>query len=405
MARVQIFKGVILMDKENKFKVSNPVIRALKPLGKYDRYLVWYALKGFPEGENTLTVSKRTFMQQFGIEDGSKTREQLKMAMKDMIKKTVIVLDEDISPTGELAAFPLVSTVLVKKDQIYMERPQYATDFIAKIKDNYTWFYIDQLIKLDGLYSPKIYQFARILLNRLNDHKITWEWHIETTHTNPYDSLKSWLNLENSTTYKNFKNIEDKILIPAIKEINEKCSDCHIFYDPTENKRGAKNKVKSITLHIADAKPVEAESEVPIQQNYWYDSIPEAPSLTTATLRKVAQSIVDEMDGSWLFSNRLTATASEAERLRSAITKQNIRTGLLRFVILNYESVRSRGIVIKNKQQYMIGTIKKVFADLNDDYSNYNSTQAQEFLQKLGEAHRLDQKNFIKKFGLKIEKK
>lgn len=394
------------MEENNKkFKLANVITRALKPLKKYDRYLLWYSLCAFTEGETKVVVSKEKFMKDFGIEHGKMQEEMISKAMTDMISKTAVILDKDVSPTGNKVACSLIYWCEEQGDKIEIKRLPEVVELLDGIRNDYTWYYLDQLAKLDGTYSPKIYEFARMLLVRFNQHKVSWEWHIEPSHTNQYDSLKSWLDLVDLPAYKNFYEIERRILLPSIKEINDKCSDCHIFYDSSENKRGAKNKVKSIVLHISDSKPVEAESEVPIQQDYWYDSIPEAPSLTTATLRKIAQVIVDEMDSSWLFSNQLTATASEAERLRSSITKHNIRRGLLRFAILNYESVRSRGIVIKNKQQYIIGTIKKVFADLNDDYSNYNSTQAQEFLQKLGEANRLDQKNFMKKFGLKIEKK
>lgn len=377
-------------QNDNKFKAPNPVLRALKPLAKYDRYLVWYALKGFEDGATKLTVPKAAFMKQFGIDNGKEQRSLLKEAMRNMITKTAVVLEDENGE--ELDAFPLINRITLKNNQITMSRGVEAAELVLKLsKDNYTWLYIDQLIKLDGLYSPKFYQLARILLTRADSNKVEWEWHIDKTPTNKFESLKTWLDIEKVKAYENFYEIERRIIIPAISEINKKCSDCYIFYDPTENKRGAKNKVKSITLHISNTKPNDLETDLDIPQTHWYHLVPEAQLLSKAHLEKVAKHISEALEKTHPYNSK---------DLQSMSRLPYFKKGLLRYAILRYEQYRMDGFVIKNRVQYINQIVDQIFAPFDDEYDTYGTELSMKLLGDLEIHHLVEQKEFMRIFKL-----
>ena len=367
------------MNQESKkFKLANVITRAMKPLSKYERCLLWYALCSFPEGATDVVISKQQFKSDLGIEKGANTDALITKAIKDLVKNTVVVIPADVSPTGNKVACAVVYWCEEQKDTIELKRLPEMVQLMDEIRTDSTWYFLNQLAKLDGTYAPKIYQLAKMRLSQAKRKNVDFVWHLETTPTNPYESLKKWLDIENNThTYNNFSRIESKILIPAIREINEKCDDIHIVYDASENKRGAFNKVEAIVLHISSIKPPTVRISAPIEMRYWYENVPEYKLIAPQNRADLSKHIEVRIASSPL----LKLASDEARTFK-------LKQGLFRYAIFALLNAINQNKYVRYKSKYLCGIIDTLFDKIenkDEEYSDYEERQALELLNDLTE--------------------
>lgn len=364
------------MSQESpKFKLANVITRAMKPLSKYERYLLWYALCSFPVGATEVVISKRQFKSDLDIETAANTDALITKAIRDLVKNTVVVIPADVSPTGNKVACAVVYWCEEKEDQIELKRLPEMVQLMDEIRTDSTWYFLNQLAKLDGTYAPKIYQMAKMRLSQSKRKKVDFVWHLETTQTNPYESLKKWLDIEGVPTYKKFYKLEEKILLPAIREINMKCNDCHIHYDASENKRGAYNKVESIVLHISSIKPPMDHISAPIELKYWYENVPEYKLISDQERTDLSKRIEARIKSNSLFKS----SPDEAKEFKA-------KKGLFRYAIFSLLHAISNDKHIRYKSKYLCGIIDKLFDTMeNKDfiYSDYEEDEAHKLLWSL----------------------
>ena len=362
-------------QESKKFKLANVITRAMKPLSKYERYILWYALCSFPTGSTEISISKTQFKTDLEIEKGSNTDVLISKALKDLVQSTVVLIPADISPTGNKIACSVVCWCEEKGDVIELKRFPEIAQLMDEIRTDSTWYYLDQLAKLDGTYSPKIYQMAKMRLSQSKRKKVDFVWHLETTQTNPYESLKKWLDIEEIPTYKKFYKLEEKILLPAIREINLKCSDCYIHYDASENKKGDYNKTESIVLHISSIKPPTDHISAPIEMKYWYENVPEFKLINTQERTELSRRIETRIKSNNLFKS----SPDEAKEFKA-------KKGLFRYAIFSLLHAINNDKHIRYKTKYLCGIIDKLFDTMeNKDflYSDYEEDEAHKLLWKL----------------------
>lgn len=364
------------MNQESpKFKLANVITRAMKPLSKYERYLLWYALCSFPVGATEVVISKRQFKSDLDIETAANTDALITKAIRDLVKNTVVVIPADVSPTGNKVACAVVYWCEEKEDQIELKRLPEMVQLMDEIRTDSTWYFLNQLAKLDGTYAPKIYQMAKMRLSQSKRKKVDFVWHLETTSSNPYESLKKWLDIESIPSYKKFAKIEEKILLPAIREINTKCSDCHIHYDSSENKKGDYNKIESIVLHISSIKPPTDYISAPIEMKYWYENVPEFKLINVQERTELSRRIETRIKSNHLFKS----SPDEAKEFK-------VKKGLFRYAIFSLLHAISNDKHIRYKTKYLCGIIDKLFDTMeNKDflYSDHEEEEAHKLLWNL----------------------
>lgn len=130
---------------------------------------------------------------------------------KTIIGKVVEVKN----PNGDWEMFNIVSYAKYKNKQglITLEINSKAEPYLLELKDFFTSFKLRNALSLDGKYSIRLYQLSKSNLYRKS-------FVIEV------EELKKKLKLTQKS-YEQFSNINAKILIPSIKEINQK-TDIHI---------------------------------------------------------------------------------------------------------------------------------------------------------------------------------
>lgn len=92
--------------------------------------------------------------------------------------------------------------------------------------------------KVNGYYTQRFYELFR-----------SWS-NVRSEVTFDVDYLKKWLELDNQKSYKLYSNFKNKVILAAIKEINEKLNMKVSF---KENK--SSRKITSITFKISDSEP------------------------------------------------------------------------------------------------------------------------------------------------------
>lgn len=362
--------------EDNKFKMANVLTRAIMPLPQYSKKLFYYSLCVFDEGKLSAKFPLSQFMKDMSIGKQRKNEITTNEAMKQLVLDTMVLIPKEISPTGNKIACSVISDVeyIEESNEIMISRNKKIMPLLDAMKKDYTFFFLDQLIKLDGQYSPKIYQMCRILLQKSRGKIVDFKWYIEPTSTNPYENLKTWLNINDKkrdkskeNSYNNFYKIQNRILIPSIQEINEKCNDCYIEYDPSENKKGTHGKVEYIVLHI---KPKNYQIRKQLVSSIkWFKDIPEYREMTPYACEEIAKYIDD-----LLIPERLNFPhLAEGEEL------EKVRRGLFRYIYYFTEKeqddrleakekpIKSKVVFMKKKLNDIIqfGLYKDVY-DLND---------------------------------------
>lgn len=344
----------------DKFKIANVLTRTIMPLKLYERKLFYYALCSFPEKQVSVEIPIKQFIEDMNIDKGGHQLKEIRTAMRNLVKDTTVLITEDISPTGEDIACSVIEKVIRRGNIIEISRPKEIIPLLDDIKKDYTYFFLNELIKLEGMYSPKIYQMCRILLQRSNNKILDYKWYIDSTPSNHNENLRTWLNLPfnnvKKTTYNNFTNIQDKILLPAIQEINEKCNDCFIDYNPKENKRGVKNKVEYIVLHIKEKNPIITEKLTSTIR--WIKNVPEYNEMTSYSCEEIAKIIEDLLN----FENLYFSWINEQFLF-------DMKIGLFRFIFyyvgfkMKDENIISKLKFAKNKLQFIIqkGLYKNIY--------------------------------------------
>ena len=184
--------------EDNMFKMANVLTRAIMPLSKYSRKLFYYSLCIFDEGKLSTKFSLNQFMKNMNINRSKKQELTTNDAMKQLVLDTLVLIPKEISPTGNKIACSVISEVeyLEETDEIMISRNKKIMPLLDDMKKDFTFFFLDQLIKLDGQYSPKIYQMCRILLQKSRGKTVDFKWYIEPSPSNPYENLKTWLNIK-----------------------------------------------------------------------------------------------------------------------------------------------------------------------------------------------------------------
>ncbi len=355
--------------EDNKFKMANVLTRAIMPLSLYSRKLFYYSLCSFDEGKLSVKFPLNQFMRDMNINRSKKQELTTDGAMKQLVLDTLVLIPKEISPTGNKIACSVISEVeyLEESNEIMISRNKKIMPLLDAMKKDFTFFFLDELIKLEGLYSPKIYQMCRILLQKSRGKIVDFKWYIEPTPTNPHENLKTWLGITKNKTYENFAAIQRKILLPSIEEINEKCNDCYIEYDPMENKHGAYRKVEYIVLHI---KPKNYQIRKQLVSSIkWYKDIHEHLEMTPYACEEIAKYIDDLLIPERLYFPHL----AEGEEL------EKVRRGLFRYIYYFTEKeqddrleakekpIKSKVVFMKKQLNDIIqfGLYKDVY-DLND---------------------------------------
>lgn len=148
----------------------------------------------------------------------------------NIMKKIVEVKQEN----GNWELFNIISFASYKKKEgkIILEINKKAEPYLLQLKDLFTSFRLSNALDLSGKYAVRIYQLTKGCL-----FKGSLIYDVE--------DFKKTLKIDKKKTYASFAKISEKILNPAIKEINSK-SDIIVSYETIREGR----KIKTIKFSV-----------------------------------------------------------------------------------------------------------------------------------------------------------
>lgn len=211
-------------------------------------------------GKYTLEASEQKLLYKLfeHVQKNNYTTRELNLSFVDFYREFKGVLNKNISKSDfknlveglqDKKPYIIIGDEFIRT-QWYKIRGKLDYEEVKLILDDDVFNYIQvqeknfTMLRLETVYSFKKFHTMRI-------YELLKQWsNTKKVVTLTTEELKKYLNIEVNTGYKNFSNIDRKILKPATKEINDK-SELTISYDPIKEGR----KVVAIDFSIIDQIP------------------------------------------------------------------------------------------------------------------------------------------------------
>lgn len=185
------------------------------------------------------------FIRQFPDLKRDSVYEQIKIAIKRISERWVRTEDNE-----RITEFRWVSsrTYFKKEGRFRIAMTNEVMPYLTQLKGQFTQYQLNHISGFSSFHSIRLYEL-------LTQYKRVGERYISV------EDLKKWLQLEEK--YDRYNNLNQRVLTPALEEINEK-SDLFIEYEPI--KRG--RKIVGIEFDISYEKPINKRPKFPHKNNY-----------------------------------------------------------------------------------------------------------------------------------------
>lgn len=227
-----------------KFSQADELIKALHDMDNNELKFMFYALSQRQKGELEIKTTLNDILRKLNIDIGGNQVKLYQTVIRDIIKKSVLQVEMKAErlPNWEEQGYGKDDIIEVSGAIISAKRNtktndvtiSFDSDFIPLLDDlkyNHTWIYIEQMAKLEGKYSPRLYEFCKMHLKDKSKTKFIWYLNDDSKKA---PGLRQFLNLKNK--YEDWRNLKRRVLDPAVAEINEKCSDMFISYNILKTK-------------------------------------------------------------------------------------------------------------------------------------------------------------------------
>lgn len=199
-----------------------------------------------PKSEQQIfEFSVSEFVNQFPDVNADRAYTQIKSAIERISERWVKTEDEK-----HVTKFRWVSsqTYFKKEGRFKIALTNEIMPYLTQLKGQFTQYQLNHISGFSSIHSIRLYELFT-QYKRLGNRYISVE------------NLKKWLQLEDK--YDRYNNLSQRVLIPALAEINEK-SDLFIEYEPI--KRG--RKIIGVEFSITYEKPVKKRPSFPHKNKY-----------------------------------------------------------------------------------------------------------------------------------------
>jgi len=224
------------LNKNHLVTQSNSLIEAkhIKPLtSREQKIILTMVSKIEPEDEDfkDYSISAKEFSQMLGL-TGSTKYTELKEVTKRLMSKTIEIPQADGS--WLLAHWLASAEYIAGEGEISLSFSPKLKSYLLQLKSQFTSYRLSNILSLNSTYSIRLYELVK-------------KWQYVGKWTCDVETLRGMLGAvgKSYTLYGNFKN---KILSPAITEVNEQTD---IKLEMTEIKQGRKvTKIEFRIKHI-----------------------------------------------------------------------------------------------------------------------------------------------------------
>lgn len=195
--------------------------------------------------QQVFEFSVSEFVNQFPEVNADRAYTQIKSAIERISERWVKTEDE-----RHVTKFRWVSsqTYFKKEGRFKIALTNEIMPYLTQLKGQFTQYQLNHISGFSSVHAIRLYELFT-QYKRLGDRYISVE------------DLKKWLQLEDK--YDRYNNLNQRVLTPALSEINEK-SDLFVEYEPIKKGR----KVTGIEFRITHEKPVKKRPAFPHKNKY-----------------------------------------------------------------------------------------------------------------------------------------
>ncbi len=210
-----------MFDDKTKVVKSNQLIEASYKLSVQEQRIILLLASMVKRTDDDFKLYKikiKDFMEIVGVKDIGKYKE-IQEQTKQLVKKELTIIKKDGNPLQ----MTWLASADYYKGYVELEFSVKLKPYLLKLKDRFASYQLKNVIGLRGRYSIRIYEILKA-----NQYKGEANYTIE--------ELKTMLGIETGK-YKQIGHFNNKVLIPAHKEINDKTD---LKYSMTLQKKGRK---------------------------------------------------------------------------------------------------------------------------------------------------------------------
>lgn len=185
-----------------------------------------------------------------GLEDNGKLYEDVKATLKSLSDKSMWLQQEDGSEV--LVRWLAKARTNKKSGKVTIKLDEDMVPYLFDLKEKFLSYGLKNILNMKSQYSIRLYELLKSIQGQKNgfDHRdkltkskdpYTAEWIVDV------DQLKKTLMVDSIKSYKDFGVFRQKVLEPAMKEINL-LTDINVEYEPITKGR----KVIKIQFKIVD---------------------------------------------------------------------------------------------------------------------------------------------------------
>ena len=195
--------------------------------------------------QQVFEFSVSEFVNQFPEVNADRAYTQIKSAIERISERWVKTEDE-----RHVTKFRWVSsqTYFKKEGRFKIALTNEIMPYLTQLKGQFTQYQLNHISGFSSVHAIRLYELFT-QYKRLGERYISVE------------DLKKWLQLEDK--YDRYNNLNQRVLTPALSEINEK-SDLFVEYEPIKKGR----KVTGIEFRITYEKPVKKRPAFPHKNKY-----------------------------------------------------------------------------------------------------------------------------------------
>ena len=195
--------------------------------------------------QQVFEFSVSEFVNQFPEVNADRAYTQIKSAIERISERWVKTEDE-----RHVTKFRWVSsqTYFKKEGRFRIALTNEIMPYLTQLKGQFTQYQLNHISGFSSVHAIRLYELFT-QYKRLGERYISVE------------DLKKWLQLEDK--YDRYNNLNQRVLTPALSEINEK-SDLFVEYEPIKKGR----KVTGIEFRITHEKPVKKRPAFPHKNKY-----------------------------------------------------------------------------------------------------------------------------------------
>lgn len=247
------------MEKEKKnelrFCQADELIKSLHVMDNNELKFMFYALSERKLGDTKIETTFDEVLSKLKIEYGGKQTKIYKKAIESIIKKSVMTVEMtadrlpiesrgNLGPNDTiLVSGALMGATLYPNNKIEIEFFSKFIPMLDDLRHNYTWIYLEQIARLNGKYSPRIYEWLKMQLKDKDECDFVWYLNSDSKQA---PGIRQWLNIGDK--YSVWQDFKKRVIKPSLDEINECTSDIQVSFKPLRN--GRRTPVYALDMHI-----------------------------------------------------------------------------------------------------------------------------------------------------------